>query len=76
MPTSSRSPPTEKSPFVTRESSAFGTLTEVSGGMNKHEWPDDSGEDTLSPRKLHSFLHLKGGIGVQKQDAQFSPVST
>ena len=31
MPTSSRSPPTKKSPFVTRESSAFATLTEVCG---------------------------------------------
>ena len=46
MPTSSRSPPTKKSPFVTRESSAFATLTEVCGGMNIHEWSDDSEEDT------------------------------
>ena len=38
MPTSSRSPPTTKSPFVTRESSAFATLTEVCGGANKYEW--------------------------------------
>ena len=45
MPTSSRSPPTKKSPFVTRESSAFATLTEVCGGVNKYEWSDDSEED-------------------------------
>ena len=37
MPTSSRSPSTKKSPFVTRESSAFATLTEVCGGVNKYE---------------------------------------
>ena len=37
MPTSSQSPPTKKSPFVTRESSAFATLTEVCGGVNKYE---------------------------------------
>ena len=38
MPTLSRSPPTKKSPFVTRESSAFATLTEVCRGVNKYEW--------------------------------------
>ena len=52
MPTSSRSPPTKKSPFVTRESSAFATLTEVSGGVNKYEWSDDSEEDKTNALKL------------------------
>ena len=45
MPTASRSPPTKKRPFVTRESSAFATLTEVRGGVNKYEWSDDSEEE-------------------------------
>ena len=54
MPTSSRSPPTKKSPFVTRESSAFATLTEGCGGMNKHEWSDDSEEDTTHALKMES----------------------
>ena len=45
MPTSSRSPPTTKSCFVTRESSAFATLTESCGPVNKYEWSDDSEED-------------------------------
>ena len=45
MPTSSRSPPTKKSPFVTRESLAFAMLTEVCGGVNNYEWSDDSEED-------------------------------
>ena len=52
MPTSSRSPPTKKSPFVTRESSAFATLTEVCGGMNKHEWSDDSEDNTTHALKM------------------------
>ena len=30
----------------------------------------------LSPRKLHPVFHLKGGICVQKKDAQFPRVST
>ena len=52
MRTSSCSPPTTKRPFVTRESSAFATLTEVCGGMNKHEWSDDSEEDTTQALKI------------------------
>ena len=52
MPTSSRSPPTKKSPFVTRESSAFATLREVRGGVNKYEWSDDSEEDKTNALKL------------------------
>ena len=52
MPTSSRSPPTAKRSFVTRESSAFATLTEVCGGTNNHEWSDDSEEDTTHPLKM------------------------
>ena len=52
MPTSSLSPPTKKSPFLTRESSALATLTEVCGGMNKHEWSDDSEEDTTHALKM------------------------
>ena len=30
---------------------------------------------SLSPRKLHPVFHLKGGICVQKKDAQFPHVS-
>ena len=30
----------------------------------------------LRPRKLHPGFHLKGGICVQKKDAQFPRVST
>ena len=52
MPTSSRSPSTKKSPFVTRESSAFATLTEVCGGVNKYEWPDHSEEDKTNALKM------------------------
>ena len=52
MPTSSRSPPTKESPFVTRESSAFATLTEVCGGVNKYEWSDDSEEDKTHALKM------------------------
>ena len=51
-PTSSRSPPTNKSPFVARESSAFATLTEVCGGVNKYEWSDDSKEDKTNALKM------------------------
>ena len=50
MPTSSHSPPT-KSLFVTRESSAFATLTEVCGGVNKYEWSDDSEDDKTNALK-------------------------
>ena len=49
MPTSSRSPSTKKSPFVTRESSAFATLTEVCGGVNKYEWSDDALKMEIPP---------------------------
>ena len=34
------------------------------------------GKILLSPRKLHPVFHLKGGICVQKKDAQFPRVST
>ena len=52
MPTSSRSSPTKKSPFVTQESWAFATLTEVCGGMSRHEWSDDTEEDTIHALKM------------------------
>ena len=52
MPSSSRSPSTKKSPFVTRESSAFATLTEVCGGVKKYEWSDDSEEDKTNALKM------------------------
>ena len=52
MPTSIRSPPTKKSPFVTRESSAFATLTVVCGGVNKYEWSDDSEGDKTNALKM------------------------
>ena len=52
MPTSSRSPSTERSPFVTRQSSAFPTLAEVCGGVNKYEWSNDSEEDKTNALKL------------------------
>ena len=51
LPTSSRSPPTKKDPFVMRESSAFATLTEVCGGVNKYEWSDDGEEDKKNALK-------------------------
>ena len=51
MPTSSGSPPT-KSPFVTRESSAFATPTEICGGVNKYEWSDDSEDDKTNALKM------------------------
>ena len=53
MPTSSHSPPT-KSPFVTRESSAFATLTEVCGAVNKYECSDDSEDDKTNALKMES----------------------
>ena len=31
---------------------------------------------SLSPRRLHPVFHLKGGICVQKNNAQFPRVST
>ena len=52
MPTSSRSPSTKKSPFVTREWSVFATLTEVCGGVNKYEWSNDSEEDKTNALKM------------------------
>ena len=52
MRTSIRSLPTKKSPFVTRESSAFATLTEVCRGVNKYEWSDDSEEDKTNALKM------------------------
>ena len=54
MPASSRSPPTTKSPFATGESSAFATLTELCGGMNKHEWSDDNEEDRTHALKMQN----------------------
>ena len=52
LPTSSLSPPTKKSPFVSRESSAFATLTEVCGGVNKHDCSDDSEEKRTNALKM------------------------
>ena len=52
MPTSSFSPPTTKSPFVTRESLAFTTLNEVCGGLNRPERSDDAEQDTTHARKM------------------------
>ena len=52
MPTSSGSRPTKKSPFVTRESSAFAKLTEVCGGVNKYEWAHDSEENKTNALKM------------------------
>ena len=54
MPTSSHSPPTKKSPFVPRESSAFATLTEVCGGVSKYDWSDDSEEDRTNALKMEN----------------------
>ena len=69
MPTSSRSPPITKTPFVTQESSAFATLTKVCGGINKHEWPDDSEEHTTHTlkRKIPPF----NGRNVDKYAEKF-----
>ena len=69
MPTSSRSPPTEKSPFVTRESPAFATLTEVCGGVNKHEWSDDSEEDKTNALKME--FPPSDGRNVEKYAEKF-----
>ena len=68
MPTSSRSPPT-KSPFVTRESSAFATLTEVCGGVNKYEWSDDSEEYKSNALKMK--IPPFDGRNVEKYAEQF-----
>ena len=69
MPNSSRSPPTKKSPFVTRESSAFATLTELCGGMNQHEWSNDSEEDTTHALKME--IPPFDGRNVEKYPEQF-----
>ena len=69
MPTSGRSPPTKKNPFVTRESSAFATLTEVCGGMNKHEWSEDSEEDTTHALKME--ITPFDGRNVEKYAEKF-----
>ena len=69
MPTSSRSPPTKKSPFVTRESSAFATLTEVCGGVNKYEWSNDSEEDNTNVLKME--IQALDGRNVEKYAEQF-----
>ena len=69
MPTSSRSPPTKKSPFVTRESSAFATLTEVRGGVNKYEWSDDSEEDKTHTLKME--ISPFDGRNVEKYAEKF-----
>ena len=68
MPTSSRSRLT-KSPFVTRESSAFATLTEVSGGVNKYEWSDDSEEDETNALKME--IPPFDGRNVEKYAEKF-----
>ena len=64
MPTSSRFPSTKKSPFVTRESSAIATLTEVCGGVNKYEWSEDSEEDKTNVLKME--IPLFHGRNVEK----------
>ena len=69
MQTSSRSPPTKKSPFFRGESSAFATLTEVCGGMNKHEWSGDSEEDTT--RALKMEIPPFDGRNVEKYAEKF-----
>ena len=69
MPISSRSPPTKKSPFVTRESSAFTTLTEVCGAVNKYEWSDDSEEDKTNALKME--IPPLDGRNVEKYAEKF-----
>ena len=68
MPTSSHSPPT-KSPFVTRESSALATLTEVCGGVNKYEWSDDSEDDKTNALKME--IPPFDGRNVEKYAEKF-----
>ena len=69
MPTSCRLPPTTKSPFVTRELSAFATLTEVFGGVNKYEWSDDSEGDKTNTLKME--MPPFDGRNVEKYAEQF-----
>ena len=69
MPTSSRSPPTKKSPFVKRQSSAFATLTEVCGGVNKYEWSDYSEEDKTNALKME--IPPFDGRNVEKYAEKF-----
>ena len=69
MPTFSRSPPTTKSPFVVRESSAFATLNEVCGGMNELEWSHDDEEDTIHALKME--ISPFDGRNVQKYAEAF-----
>ena len=48
-----------------------------SRGVHVRLWPSARTPlQKLSPRKLHPVFHLKGGICVQKKDAQFPRVST
>ena len=70
MPTSSRSPPNKKSLFATRESLAFATLTEVCGGMSKHEWSDDSKEDKTHALKME--IQPFDGRNVEKYAKKFA----
>ena len=69
MPISSCSPPTKKSPFITRASSAFATLTEVCRSMNKHGWSDDSEEDTTHALKME--IPPSDGRNVEKYAEKF-----
>ena len=69
MATSSRSPPTKKGPFVTRESLAFPTLTEVCGGVNKYEWSHDSEEDKTNALKME--IPPFDGRNVEKSAEKF-----
>ena len=75
MPTSRRSPPT-KSPSVTVESSAFATLTEVCGGVNKYEWSNDSEGDKTNTLKME--IPAFDGRNVEKYAEKFGryPVLT
>ena len=68
MPTSSHLPPT-KNPFVTRESSAFATLTEVCGGVNEYEWLDDSEVDKTNALKME--IPPFDGRNVEKYAEKF-----
>ena len=54
--------------------SAFRALS-VEGVDTHREKRKRENEKDLSPRKLHPVFHLKGGICVQKKDAQFPRVS-
>ena len=69
MPTSSPPPPDTKSPFVTRESSAFATVTEVCGGMNEDEWSDDSEQNTA--HALEMKIPPLDGRNVEKYAENF-----